>query len=276
MGDPSHFSVKGGANPHTRTKWGTKRSVDRERAIEQWHHLKGVLEELGIRVLVVPPIPEWPGSVYPANAGVMWDVDDPKPLEEKRFLLADLLPTRAGEKAHYQRVLNEAGIATESLEGGLRFEGEADFFPVDGRYVLTHGTLEKQRFVFRFGLPPWKRVYGFRTDVRVQGVLTERVAPRPVLRVELCLEAHYHGDTALCAFGPKREHLLVYQDAIAPKDWPALVETFGDALVPLSTDDAQRYAANSFTYTPPDGNDSYLVMPAASASASRARCASAA
>ena len=29
MGDPAHFSVQGGANPHTRTRWGTKRKVDR-------------------------------------------------------------------------------------------------------------------------------------------------------------------------------------------------------------------------------------------------------
>ena len=261
MGDPTHFSVKGGANPHTRTKWGTKRSVDRTRAIEQWHHLKGVLEELGLRVLVVPPIPAWPGSVYPANAGVMWDVDEAKPLAEKRFLLADLLPTRAGEKPHYARVLSAAGIATESLEDGLRFEGEADFFPVAGHYVLTHGRLEKQRFVFRFGVPPWKRVYGFRTDARVLNAMAERVAPTPVIRIELALEAHYHGDTALCAFGAKREHLLVYKDAIAPQDWPRLVETFGDALIPLGRDDAERYAANAFTYTKPDGSESYLVMP---------------
>ena len=47
-----------------------------------------------------------------------------------------------------------------------------------------------------------------------------RASPRrETLRVELVLEAHYHGDTALCAFGPDREHLLAYRDAIAPHDW---------------------------------------------------------
>ncbi len=119
MGDPTHFSVKGGANPHTRTRWGTRRHVDRPRAIEQWHHLKRVLEELGLHVLVVPAVEEWPGTVYPANAGVMWDVDAPRAVGDKHFLLADLLPTRAGEKPHYARVLADAGIATESLEQGF-------------------------------------------------------------------------------------------------------------------------------------------------------------
>ena len=70
MGDPTHFSVKGGANPHTRTRWGTRRRVDRARAIAQWRELRALLEDLGLRVLVVPPVPEWPGTVYPANAGV--------------------------------------------------------------------------------------------------------------------------------------------------------------------------------------------------------------
>ena len=92
MGDPAHFSVQGGANPHTRTRWGTRRRVDRACAIEQWNELKSRLEELGIRVLVVPPDPAQPGLVYPANAGWMADVDEPQPLAERRFTLSNLLP----------------------------------------------------------------------------------------------------------------------------------------------------------------------------------------
>lgn len=73
---------------------------------------------------------------------------------------------------------------------------------------------------------------------------------------------HYHGDTALAAFGPAREFLLAYRDAIAPADWPRLTAAFGDALIELSTGDAQRYAANSFTYTPSgQSSESFLVLP---------------
>ena len=46
----------------------------------------------------------WPGSVYPANAGVMSDVDEPRPVSEKRFLLADLF-----EDFYY---VSDAGVAT--------------------------------------------------------------------------------------------------------------------------------------------------------------------
>jgi N-dimethylarginine dimethylaminohydrolase len=260
MGDPSHFSVKGGANPHTRTRLGTRRSVDRARAIAQWRGLKATLEQLGVRVLVVPPIPEWPGSVYPANAGFQTDVDSDRPLAEKTFYLANLLPSRAGEKAHYRRVLAEAGFRLAELDERFRFEGEADFFLLADTYIFTCGVLERQRFVPTWSLPPWRRVYGFRSDARLEPQLAEIVAPRPVHRFELVLEAHYHGDTALCAFGPQREHLLAYREALAPDDWPRLCEVFGDAVVPLERSDAERYAANSFALSR-DG-ESFLVLPA--------------
>ena len=265
MGDPAHFSVQGGANPHTRTRWGTRRSVDRERAIAQWNALRRTLEGMGLTVWVVPPDPACPGLVYPANAGWMADVDTERPLAERRFTLSNLLPTRAAEKAHYRRLLSSHGVPLTELPDAYRFEGEADLFPVGtaegGVYLFTHGRLERQRFVPTLGIPPWKRVYGFRTDARVADLLSEAAAPREIVRIRLVLEAHYHGDTALCAFGPRREHLLAYRDAIDPDDWPELEKRFGDHLIELGEDDARRYAANSFTYTDPSSGESFLVMP---------------
>ncbi len=261
MGDPAHFSVKGGANPHTRTRWGTRRQVDRVRAIEQWGALKRSLEDLGIEVLVVPPEPAQPGLVYPANAGFLSDVDAERPLSEKRFSLSNLLPTRAGEKAHYRRVLEPTGLPLAEFDERYRFEGEADFFPAGDVHLFTCGRLERQRFVPHAGFPPWKRVYGFRSDARLEPQLAALVAPRTVLRIELVLEAHYHGDTALCAFGPRRQHLLVYRGALAPQAWRALSARFDDAIIELSEADAKRYAANSFTYTPSGSSESYLLMP---------------
>lgn len=261
MGDPAHFSVKGGANPHTRTRWGTRRRVDRATAIAQWRRLRDTLVDLGLRVLVVPPDARQPGLVYPANAGVMWDVDTPLPPASRRFLLANLLPSRAGEQAHYARVLAAHRIATETLDPALRFEGEADFFPAGGHYLFTHGRLERQRFVLTRAFPPWKRIYGFRSDLRAEALLAPRVAPKPVLRIELTLEAHYHGDTVLAAFGPGRRLLLGYRRGMTQESWALLAAAFGDDLLPLDEPDAQRYAANAFTYTASPA-DSYLVIPA--------------
>lgn len=266
MGDPAHFSVRGGANPHTRTRLGTRRRVDRERAIRQWHRLRDTLRDLGVRVLVVPSDAEQPGLVYPANAGFQSDLDRPRPPSEKTFHLANLLPTRAGERPHYERVLKNAGFRVARIDERYRFEGEADFFPVDDVYLLTHGRVERQRFVPALALPPWRRIYGFRTDAGVRAVLEPIVAPRPVHAFELVLEAHYHGDTALCAFGARREHLLVFRRALAPGGFERLEAILGkEALVELSEKDATRYAANAFTYTPLDERGApgtpHLVIP---------------
>jgi N-dimethylarginine dimethylaminohydrolase len=259
MGDPSHFSVQGGANPHTRTWLGTRRSVDRERAIAQWKRMRDLLRDHGLRVIVLPADPGVPGLVYPANAGFLLDVDAEKPTSDKVFYLSNLIETRAAERKHYERLLTVNGFRTADVPAEYRFEGEADFFPAGDVHVLTHGRLEQQRFVPRLGLPPWKRVYGFRTDRRVETFLAPIVAPRPVLRVELVLEAHYHGDTALCAFGPGRRFLLAWRRALAPEGFERLREHFADRLVELSDEDAARYAANSFAVS--RGLESILFMP---------------
>jgi N-dimethylarginine dimethylaminohydrolase len=260
MGDPAFFSVKGGANPHTRTRWGTRRSVDRALAISQWRRLHDLLRELGVRVLVVAPDEAQPGLVYPANAGIMLDVDEARPPAQRRFVLANLLPTRAGEREHYRRVLEAAGIRSEAFDRRFRMEGEADFFPAGDVYLFTHGALERQRFVPAFSIPPWKRIYGFRTDRRAEPLLAELVAPRRVVALELTREAHYHGDTVLCAFGTDRRHLLVYRAGLSPASFARLLNLFGSWLVELSEADAARYAANSFSLV--RGSEAFLVMPA--------------
>ena len=260
MGDPVFFSVKGGANPHTRTRWGTRRSVDRALAISQWKRLHDLLRELGVQVLVVPPDEAQPGLVYPANAGIMLDVDEARPPAQRRFVLANLLPTRAGEREHYRRVLEAAGIRTEAFDQRFRMEGEADFFPAGDVYLFTHGALERQRFVPAFSIPPWKRIYGFRTDRRAEPLLAELVAPRRVVELELTQEAHYHGDTVLCAFGTGRRHLLAYRAGLSPASFARLLNLFGSWLVELTDADAARYAANSFSLV--RGSEAFLVLPA--------------
>jgi N-dimethylarginine dimethylaminohydrolase len=260
MGDPARFSVRGGANPHTRTRWGRRRSVNRDLAIRQWERLRDLLRDLGVRILVVPPQRKLPGLVYPANAGFQTELDRELPLSEKCFHLANLLPSREGEQPIYRRVLEASGLRVATLDPRYRLEGEADFFPVGDHYLLTFGEIEKQRFVPTLAFPPWKRIYGFRSDQRVERLLAPIVEPRSILKIELLLESHYHGDTVLCGFGPGRELLLAYSHAITPTGWDLLREVFGDRVIELEEHDAERYAANSFTLT--QGGDSLLLMPA--------------
>jgi N-dimethylarginine dimethylaminohydrolase len=245
MGDPRHFSVLGGANPHTRNVLGMRKRVDAARAREQWHSMARALIAHGAEVFVIPPDPELTGLVYPANAGFLFPLElSGDRTAAKTFYLANLLPTRAREREVYGPFMRSLGFETREI--AHRFEGEADFFPA-GRYMIfTHGRLERQRFVPRLGIPPWKRIYGFRSDARAESELQSAVGERSILSLELTLEAHYHGDTVLCSFGPERRYLLAYMDGLAPESRDRLRAALDPNLIELSADDAALYAANAF------------------------------
>jgi N-dimethylarginine dimethylaminohydrolase len=249
MGDPSHFSVVGGANPHTRDNYGRRKSVDRALAIAQWGRMRDLLRELGVQVEVVPANAAHPGLVYPANAGFRHgDV----------FVLSNLTPTRADEQPIYRAIVESLGLRCVTIQA--RFEGEADLFPAGDVLLFSHGRIRRQRFVPRLAWPPWKRIYGFRSDPRALGEI-EAIAKlgRQVLRVELSDERYYHGDTCLCSFGTGRAFLLAYTRVFHPASAVGLREAFGDRLVEISDSDAAIYAANSFALEA--GGESLLVMP---------------
>jgi N-dimethylarginine dimethylaminohydrolase len=243
MGDPRYFSVRGGANPHTRNIIGMKKTVDAERARQQWHSMAKALIEYGTEVLTVEPHEHLPGLVYPANAGFLYPLEG-VPAYRKTFHLANLLPTRAPEREVYRRFIRSLGFVTSDVQS--RFEGEADFIPAGDYLLFTHGRIERQRFVPSFSIPPWKRVYGFRSDAGALAELTKITAGRTILSLELCLEAHYHGDTVLCSFGRNREFLLAYMEGLAPQSCEILRKAFGANLIALPKPDAGLYAANSF------------------------------
>ena len=287
MGDPRYFSIKGGANPHTRNRWGRRKMVDKAKAIDQWQTLKQTLEAHGIEVWVVPPDENWPGTVYPANAGFMFPSNghpsagwDPDPFDaelnvspstkgdpnlrwddgqgwnnDPSFFLSNLIPSRSGEQASYQKILESKGIECRNVS--FRFEGEADFFPAYQEYIFTCGPIEQQRFVPRWGLPPWKRVYGFRSDEKGLADL-QAIVSTPIRKIRLIKETHYHGDTVLCAFGNDsanrrgaamlRPYLLAYMEGLDPSAARQLQTDYGKRLIPLSESDAFSYAANSFQF----------------------------
>jgi N-dimethylarginine dimethylaminohydrolase len=254
MGDPAYFSVLGGANPHTRNALGLRKRVDAARARAQWHALAQLLIRHGVEICVVEAHPQLTGLVYPANAGFLY------PLETGgagNFYLSNLIPTRQGEREIYRAYLIAMGYQTAGI--AARFEGEADFFPAADSMIFTHGRVERQRFVPRIGLPPWKRRYGFRSDLAALDELRAITTPRPVLSLDLVLEAHYHGDTVLCSFGPQREFLLAYLDGLSQESRALLRARFGNDLIALSESDAELYAANSFQID--HGGKLYLFMP---------------
>jgi N-dimethylarginine dimethylaminohydrolase len=256
MGDPAYFSVIGGANPHTRNALGLRKSVNADRARTQWHALARALIARGTEVCVIEPHEGMSGLVYPANAGFLYPLAG-TPGNVKVFYLAHLLPTRVREREVYQPFIEAMGYRCVAV--AQRFEGEADFFPA-GRFMLfTHGRVERQRFVLRLAIPPWRRVYGFRSDVSATEELGRIARDSSILPLELSLEAHYHGDTALCSFGPEREFLLAYMQGLTAPSRERLRDAFGDHLVELTGSDAALYAANSFQVD--HAGRLYLFMP---------------
>jgi N-dimethylarginine dimethylaminohydrolase len=261
MGDPAHFSVLGGANPHTRNALGVRKKVNAKLARQQWHALARALIERGTEVCVIEPHAGLTGLVYPANAGFLFPLSnaqaDTPPDRPKTFWLANLLPTRAAEREIYRPFIRAMGCETAGI--AERFEGEADFFPAGKFMIFTYGNVERQRFVPRLGIPPWKRVYGFRSNQNALIELRKIAGERPILPLELTLEAHYHGDTVVCSFGPAREFLLAYMEGLGPLSRDRLRQEFGRDLIPLSQGDAALYAANSFQVD--DGGKLHLFMP---------------
>ncbi len=249
MGDATHFSVVGGANPHTRDRYGRKKTVNREEAIVQWKHMHDLLRDQGLRVVVIPPNAKHPGLVYPANAGVRVGDD---------FILSNLTPTRAGEQAAYRDAIEPLGLRVQNIES--RFEGEADLFPCGELYLFTYGEIRKQRFVPRLGWPPWKRIYGFRSQPKaVDEIEAIRPLGKPILQIRLNNEGFYHGDTCLCSFGENREHLLAYMPVLDHASREKLREQLNDRIVEIGDADAAIYAANSFHFE--RAGEPCLVMP---------------
>ncbi len=257
MGDPFFFSIKGGANPHTRNLFGIKKQVDRNLAIKQWHYLADVLLSHGLQIFVIPPQIEYPGLVYPANAGFLAKVQQHAPLIEKGFYLSNLIPTRSGEEFFYKDFIENIGIPTYHLS--KRFEGEADFFPAGNKYIFTYGKIKQQRFRLKWGFPPYQRVYGFRSDFNVLTELEKIINSIPIIPLELINESYYHGDTIFSSFGENKQYLLVFMEGLSKDSQTTCKKQFGDHLIPLSENDAKLYSTNSFQTT--YQNENILFLP---------------
>src|SRR5271163_4813946 len=121
MGDPRYFSVRGGANPHTRNVVGMRKTVDAERARQQWHAMAKALIDHAVEVLIVEPHEHLPGLVYPANAGFLYPLEGVA-ADHKTFYIANLLPTRAPEREIYRTFIRSPGFVTSDIRA--RFEGE--------------------------------------------------------------------------------------------------------------------------------------------------------
>jgi N-dimethylarginine dimethylaminohydrolase len=222
MSDPRYFDIRGGVNPHTRDAEGRKKSVDRDRALDQWHGYVDTLLDAGVDVYVVPPKPELSGMVFAANAGFLHGRPSQTPLRTKTFFPSHFTAEhRRGESDRFRRFMNRMGCQTESCPDDLKFEGEADAFPVAGEWVFT---------------------YGFRSEPGTQMWLEDRT-DREFIGLELADPAYYHGDCLICDIGDAG---LAWLGGLVDEDAERFRQLMGDRLVELSDDEAATFVGNSF------------------------------
>lgn len=251
LGDPSHFRIKGGKNPYTRNRLGFRKRVNRKKAREQWSRFKDTLESLGAKTFVMPPDRGHPGMVFPANAGFLHPKYEPRPWREKTFYLANLTAAhRIAEQGLYREFLAKLGFQIGTLP--FPFEGEADFIPCDDLNIFCYGDIVSSGFVPRLGIPPWRYRFSHRTDYRNVKSL-EKITGGEVLEAKLVDTRYYHGDTALFAFGPRRENLFAYMDAFDRDTQVRIKKRFGRNLFSLSRADTENFVANSFQLDTPQG-----------------------
>jgi N-dimethylarginine dimethylaminohydrolase len=255
MGDPAEFTIRKGANPHTRNRWGFKKRVDRTKAREQWQRMVETLRRYGVKIHIIPPDPDLPGLVFPANAGVVLDPEWPIPLNQRSYLLANLSPAREAERNIYKNMVEGLEMKTDSISS--QFEGEADLIPWGERWIYTFGKIEKNHWAPRWGIPPWRRSYGFRSSRYALGEIKSKINTSQVIPLELTQEAFYHGDTVLCSFGPGRRYLLAFGGGLNPESQNK-IKNYPDVLW-LTDRDAWVFAANSFQVH--DKGNFFLFMP---------------
>ena len=118
MGDPTYFSVLGGANPHTRNALGIRKSVNADRARTQWHGLARALIAHGTEVCVVEPHQGMSGLVYPANAGFLYPLDG-VPGDDQSFLSRPPAPHARPRARSVPSVPCDDGLSMRRRGGAL-------------------------------------------------------------------------------------------------------------------------------------------------------------
>ncbi len=168
MCPPDHFGIEYEINPWMNVRVGS----DTERSRLQWTALHGTLQELGVLVDQIDPVPGLPDLVFTANAGVVYR----NLFISSRFRFG----VRQGETPHFEDSARRRGFEVVNLPEGFQFEGAGDA-------LFCGETLFAG--------------YRFRSDVRSHQWVGERLGVE-VLPMELIDPRFYHLDTCFCPLAP--------------------------------------------------------------------------
>lgn len=179
MCPPDHYDVDYVINPWME---GNIHKSSRDRAVEQWQKLYGVLKDLAL-VDLVTPAKGWPDMVFTANAGLVLG----KNVVLSRFFHKE----RQGEEPYFKNWFEENDFTVYELPKDLPFEGAGDaLFDREGRWLWAG--------------------YGFRSELDSHPYIAKWLDTE-VVSLRLIDERFYHLDTCFCPL--TGGYLLYYPSA---------------------------------------------------------------
>lgn len=229
MVNPAYFNIDTPINAHMLQADGSPHVLDKNKAIEQWNHLKKLYESIGLNVYVVDPVQGLPDMVFCANQSFPY-LDS---CGNFHAVLSNMFnDIRNDEVPYINTFLMSQGYSTHRIASrtmGYFFESMGDALWLPGYRFILGG-------------------YGFRTDKRVYHLLSE-VTNAPVVIFELKHPEFYHLDTCLSILNATTA--LACKEAFTEEGWQLLTAIF-PKLIQVSLDEADSpgFACNAHC---PDG-----------------------
>jgi N-dimethylarginine dimethylaminohydrolase len=206
---PDYYGIEYEINPWMRRS----RQSDRQRARVQWEALRGIVSsDLGVSVESIQAQPGLPDMVFTANAGVVWN---------GKFIVSRFKhQVRQREVPFFEAWFQERDFEIVHLPPEYYFEGEGDLLPC--------GQI-------------WFAGYHIRSDVLAHQKTAE-IIDREILSLELTSEWFYHLDTCFC---PLSDHHAMFYPQAFDSYAQKVLEHHIPELIPVSTDEAERFACNA-------------------------------
>lgn len=114
MCQPDYYGIEYEINPWMNMRVGSNPEASRQ----QWRTLRETLQELGVTIELIDPVPGLPDLVFTANAGLVF---------RDRFLSSRFRHrARQGESSHWEHWFASHGFQVETLPEGMIFEGAGD------------------------------------------------------------------------------------------------------------------------------------------------------
>jgi N-dimethylarginine dimethylaminohydrolase len=207
-----------------RDEHGNLRTIDKDRARQQWKKLVDVYQQLGFKTTVMECRPECPDMVFCANQTFPFLDKDGHP----SVILSNMWDdTRHQEVATLGAQLASRGVRVHALPARRMetlFEGMGDALWVPGRRLICGG-------------------HGFRTDPRIYDFVHE-ITGAPIVLFELLHPKFYHLDTCLSLLDART--VLACREGFTEDGWQTLHRLFSRVItVPLGEADAPRFACNA-------------------------------